>query len=66
MLHLEKDLFRNKTFQINFDLHFRIISCRIHVQCTLCILCNDFCYVKWGLKGGISIDADYGPLRYVL
>ena len=22
--------------------------------------------MKWGLKGGISIDADSGPLRYVL
>ena len=55
MLQLEKDLFRNKTFKINFDLHFRIISCRIHVH-----------IVQWGLKGGISIDADYGLLRDVL
>ena len=23
-------------------------------------------FMKWGLKGGISIDANYGPLRYVL
>ena len=23
-------------------------------------------FMKWGLKGGISIDADSGPLRYVL
>ena len=23
-------------------------------------------FKKWGLKGGISIDADSGPLRYVL
>ena len=26
----------------------------------------NFCCMKWDLKGGISIDADYGPLRYVL
>ena len=23
-------------------------------------------FMYWGLKGGISIDADSGPLRYVL
>ena len=22
--------------------------------------------MKWGIKGGISIDADFGPPRYVL
>ena len=61
MLYLETDLFRNRNLhQINFDLHFRITSCQ------MCMLCNDFCYVKWGLKGGISIDADYGLLRDVL
>ena len=23
-------------------------------------------FIKWGLKGGVSIDADSGPLEYVL
>ena len=46
------DLFRNRNLhQINFDLHFRITSCQ------MCILCNDFCYVRyltWNIHGNVG------------
>ena len=71
-LHLEKDLFRNKTFQINFDLHFRIISCRIHVHIVHWFLLFQILQViqqdlTWNIHGNVgTMKSSNEILRIIL